>query len=105
MTSPLVGRLSPNHANQSLPGMVLPAYQSTTLGELMPSIGAHLGVPGFAEDAFRLPESTRYVVVLIDGLGWNLLRRAARETPYLASLLGSAQPITSAVPRKYVRTM
>jgi Type I phosphodiesterase / nucleotide pyrophosphatase len=105
MTSPLVGRLSPDHANQSLPGMVLPAYQSTTLGELMPSIGAHLGVPGFAEDAFRLPESTRYVVVLIDGLGWNLLRRAARETPYLASLLGSAQSITSAVPSTTVTSL
>jgi len=105
MTSPLVGRLSPDHANQSLPGMVLPAYHSTTLGELMPSIGAHLGVPGFAEDAFRLPESTRYVVVLIDGLGWNLLRRAARETPYLASLLGSAQPITSAVPSTTVTSL
>ena len=45
----------------------------------MPSIGAHLGVPGCTEDAFRLPQSTRYVVVLIDGLGWNLLRRAVRR--------------------------
>jgi Type I phosphodiesterase / nucleotide pyrophosphatase len=126
MTSPLVESSSPpadEHANsdqhasdqhrpdqtipasQSLPGMVVPAYQSTTLGELMPSIGAHLGVSGFTEDAFRLPQSARYVVVLIDGLGWNLLRRAAREAPYLASLLGSAQPITSAVPSTTVTSL
>ena len=85
--------------------MVVPAYQSTTLGELMPSIGAHLGVPGYAEDAFRLPESTRYVVVLIDGLGWNLLRRAVVAAPFLGSLLGGAQPITSAVPSTTVTSL
>lgn len=92
-------------SSQSLPDMVVPAYQSTTLGELMPSIGAHLGVSGFTQDAFRLPQSARYVVVLIDGLGWNLLRRAAREAPFLASLLGSAQPITSAVPSTTVTSL
>jgi len=92
-------------ASRPLPAMVIPAYWSTTLGELMPSIGAHFGVPGFAEDAFRLPEAARYVVILIDGLGWNLLRRAAREAPYLASLLGSAQPITSAVPSTTVTSL
>jgi len=118
MSSPLAGsskplaeqRASPQKArpessSKSLPDMVLPAYQSTTLGELMPSIGAHLGVAGFTEDAFRLPQSARYVVVLIDGLGWNLLRRAAREAPYLASLLGSAQPITSAIPSTTVTSL
>jgi Type I phosphodiesterase / nucleotide pyrophosphatase len=106
MTSPLVGRSSPEvQASQPLPGMVVPAYRSTTLGELMPSIGAHLGVSGFSEDAFRLPPSARYVVVLIDGLGWNLLHRAAREAPFLASLLGSAQPITSAVPSTTVTSL
>jgi hypothetical protein len=92
-------------SSQALPDMVVPAYESTTLGELMPSIGAHLGVSGFTQDAFRLPQSARYVVVLIDGLGWNLLRRAAREAPFLASLLGSAQPITSAVPSTTVTSL
>jgi Type I phosphodiesterase / nucleotide pyrophosphatase len=116
MTSPLVESSSPPAdqqgrpdqivpASQSLPAMVVPAYQSTTLGELMPSIGVHLGVSGFTEGALRLPQSARYVVVLIDGLGWNLLRRAAHEAPYLASLLGSAQPITSAVPSTTVTSL
>jgi hypothetical protein len=92
-------------ASQPLPGMIVPRYNSATLGELLPSIGAHLRVPEFSEDAFRLPQSARYVVVLIDGLGWNLLRRAVREAPYLASLLGSAQPITSAVPSTTVTSL
>jgi predicted AlkP superfamily pyrophosphatase or phosphodiesterase len=90
---------------QSLPEMVVPAYQSTTLGELMPSIGAHLGVPGCTEDSYGLPHSARYVVVLIDGLGWNLLRRALLAAPFLASLLGGAQPITSAVPSTTVTSL
>jgi hypothetical protein len=122
MISPLVGSSSPPAkrganfdkderpdqlaaASQVLPGMVIPTYRSSTLGELLPSIGAHLGVSNFTEDAFRLPESARYVVLLIDGLGWNLLRRAAREAPYLASLFGSAQPITSAIPSTTVTSL
>jgi hypothetical protein len=106
MTSPVVGRSSPEvPAVQSLPDMIVPAYQSTTLGELMPSIGAHLAVPGYSEDSFRLPQSSRYVVVLIDGLGWNLLRRAVVAAPFFRSLLGGALPITSAVPSTTVTSL
>jgi hypothetical protein len=106
MTSPAVGRSLPDvPAGQSLPEMVVPAYQSTTLGELMPSIGAHLGVPGCTEDAYGLPQSARYVVVLIDGLGLNLLRRGVLAAPFFASLLGGAQPITSAVPSTTVTSL
>ena len=92
-------------ANQSLPEMVVPAYQSTTLGELMPSIGAHLGIPGCTEDVFGLPHSARYVVLLIDGLGLKLLRKAVLAAPFLGSLLGGAQPITSAVPSTTVTSL
>jgi hypothetical protein len=106
MTSSAVGRSSEEvPSSHSLPEMVVPAYQSTTLGELMPSIGAHLGVPGYVEDAFRLPEATRYVVVLIDGLGWNLLRRGLLAAPFLGSFFGGAQPITSAVPSTTVTSL
>jgi predicted AlkP superfamily pyrophosphatase or phosphodiesterase len=106
MTSAAVGRSSPEVPDgQSLPEIVVPAYESTTLGELMPSIGAHLGVPGCTDDAYGLPQSARYVVVLIDGLGWHLLRRAVLAAPFLASLLGGAQPITSAVPSTTVTSL
>ena len=85
--------------------LVLPAYGSASLGDLMPSIGAHLGVPGCREDVLRLPPADRYVVVLVDGLGWNLLRRSARDVPYLASLLGDARAITSGVPSTTVTSL
>ena len=52
---------------------VLPEYGSASLIDLMPSIGAHLGVPGCRDDVLGLPAAERYVVVLMDGLGWSLL--------------------------------
>ena len=42
---------------------------------------------------------------LIDGLGWNLLRRSVRDVPYLASLLGDAQSITAGVPSTTVTSL
>jgi hypothetical protein len=85
--------------------MVVPRYGDSTLADLMPSIGAHLGVPGCDRPAIELPDSDRYVVVLIDGLGWQLVRRAIQHVPYLAGLLGDAEPITSAVPSTTVTSL
>lgn len=85
--------------------LVRPAYGSASLVDLLPSIGAHLGVPGCDEDVLGLPAAERYVVVLIDGLGWNLLRRAVRDVPYLASLLGDARALTSGVPSTTVTSL
>lgn len=77
---------------------VVPAYGVSTLAELMPGIGARLGVPGCRTDRLGLPEARRYVVALVDGLGWHAIRRNLRAAPYLAALLGEATPITSGVP-------
>jgi hypothetical protein len=78
--------------------MIVPAYGSSTLADLMPSIGARLGVPGCPDDVLGLPAAKRYVVVLVDGLGWHAVRRNLRTAPYLAGLLGDATPITAGVP-------
>jgi Type I phosphodiesterase / nucleotide pyrophosphatase len=78
--------------------LVVPPYGSGTLTDLLPSIGAHLGVPGSDHDVLDLPAGDRYVVVLVDGLGWHLLRRAIRDVPYLASLLGDARSLSVGVP-------
>lgn len=85
--------------------LVRPAYGSASLVDLLPSIGAHLGVPGCPDDVLGLPAADRYVVVLVDGLGWNLLRRSVRDVPYLASLLGDARPLTSGVPSTTVTSL
>jgi predicted AlkP superfamily pyrophosphatase or phosphodiesterase len=62
-------------------------------------------VPGCDDDPLRLPAADRYVVVLVDGLGYSLLRRAAREVPYLAGLLGAASPLTAGVPSTTVTSL
>lgn len=73
---------------------VIPAYGTGTLAELLPAIGAQLGVAG-ASDALGLPPSRRYVVLLIDGLGWYQ-RGHWDAAPFLAGLAG--RPITCGVP-------
>ncbi len=96
---------TPGSMTTALPQMVVPAYGRSTIGDLMPSIGAHLGVPGCLDDPLGLAPSQRYVVLLIDGLGWNLVRRSVRDTPYLGYLLGDAQPITAGVPSTTVTSL
>lgn len=73
---------------------VIPAYGTGTLAELLPAIGAHLGVAG-ASDPLGLPDAARYVVLLIDGLGWYQ-REHWEAAPFLRGLAG--QPITCGVP-------
>ncbi len=77
------------------PAPLLPRYGESTLADLLPSLGAHLGVPG-ARDVLGISASQRYLVVLIDGLGAQLLAAYASEAPFLASLVG--RTITSGVP-------
>ena len=74
---------------------VLPRYGRSTLADLLPSLGAHLGLPG-VDDVLGLPPSDRYVLVLVDGLGRQLLDEYAGTAPYLASL--GERTISSGVP-------
>lgn len=74
---------------------LLPRYGEDSLADLMPSVLAALGVRG-EHDILGLPPSSRYCVVLVDGLGWRQLRSHPREAPFLASLPGRA--ITVGVP-------
>ncbi|HAM45233.1 MAG TPA: alkaline phosphatase family protein [Propionibacteriaceae bacterium] len=73
---------------------VIPAYGVNTLADLLPSVGAHLGIG--SSDVLGLPESQRYVVLLIDGLGTEQLARHSELAPYLSSLNGPS--LTCGVP-------
>ena len=92
MTQPAVSEPA-----SALAPMVLPSYGSSTLADLMPAISARLGLPDYS-DRLGLPASDRYVVAMVDGLGWHLVRGAIRDVPYLGSLLGDARPVTACVP-------
>lgn len=76
---------------------VLPRYFGGSLAEVLPSAVAALGVSGWT-NTFALPPSGSYVVLMIDGLGWHLLRDNADDAPYLSSLAETADPITCGVP-------
>ncbi|AOW91722.1 phosphodiesterase [Rhodococcus sp. WMMA185] len=73
----------------------LDVYSQPTLSTLMPSVLASLSVSGEA-NRLDLPDSKRTVVLLIDGLGWNLLNRHREYAPFLDSLSG--QPIRAGFP-------
>ncbi|MFK0086973.1 alkaline phosphatase family protein [Pseudomonas sp. NPDC090755] len=73
--------------------MALPFNDSQLMGETWPglanltqSILAALGGQGF-RNSFRLDRSQATCLLLIDGLGWNLLQEHARHAPFLASLV------------------
>jgi predicted AlkP superfamily pyrophosphatase or phosphodiesterase len=76
---------------------VLPRYFSGSIAEVLPSAVAALGADEFT-NAIGLPAQRAYVVLLVDGLGWNLLREHAADAPYLSSLVPGAEPITCGIP-------
>jgi predicted AlkP superfamily pyrophosphatase or phosphodiesterase len=100
MTQPTV-----SEPDSALAPMVLPRYGASTLADLLPAIGAHLSLPDSGEDRVGLASSDRYVVVMVDGLGWHLVRSSISHLPYFASLLGDARPITAGVPSTTVTSL
>lgn len=73
----------------------LPDYGAASLADLLPSIGAVLGLPN-AADTIGLPPAQKYLIFLVDGLGAAILDEYAEHAPYLASLQG--QGLTCGVP-------
>jgi hypothetical protein len=76
-----------------------PAYEDRSLGDVLPAVARAMGVEaGFHESSLVLPEAQRYVVFLIDGLGYELLQAHPEDAPFLHSLLGEHPPATVGVP-------
>lgn len=85
--------------------MTLPDYSAGSLADVLPSLAAGLGVPGFA-DRLRVGELTKAVVLLVDGLGWELLRQHGDAAPFLSGLLAdSGRSITVGFPSTTVTSM
>lgn len=85
---------------------VAPAYSSRSLADVLPAVARALGVgPALGVDGadgpasgLVLPEARKYVVFLVDGLGFELLRDHPDEAPFLHSLLAGTTPATVGVP-------
>ncbi|MFE0177278.1 alkaline phosphatase family protein [Streptomyces sp. NPDC059002] len=82
----------------------VPAYGTGSLADLLPTLIAHQGVPGYDEPVIpELAPADRNCVFLIDGLGWEQLKAHPAEAPFLTSLIessrgGTGQPITAGFP-------
>ncbi|MFD2081159.1 alkaline phosphatase family protein [Actinopolymorpha cephalotaxi] len=61
---------------------MLPRYGAGALSDVVPSALAALGLEG-ERDLLGLPPADRYVVLLVDGLGWHLLHAHAEDAPFL----------------------
>jgi hypothetical protein len=73
----------------------VPEYGRRSLADLSSSVLAALGVPGH-DDVLDLPPLPRACVLLVDGLGWDLLRAHAADAPFLSSL--AARELTAGFP-------
>ncbi len=82
------------------PDVVLPDYGHSTLADLLPAIGAHLGLAG--PDPLGLPEGNRWVVLLVDGLGARQLAAHAAHAPFLS---GATRQLTAGVPSTTVTSL
>ena len=87
-------------------GLLPPRYDQTGLAGVLPAVAASLGVPRYAASAhLELPEARRAVVVLVDGLGYELIRRRGGHAPFLRSLLPAAYRITAGFPATTATSM
>ncbi|MEO5711791.1 MAG: nucleotide pyrophosphatase/phosphodiesterase family protein [Nocardioidaceae bacterium] len=78
---------------------VEPAYGGRSLGDVLPAVSRALGVEaGLPATTLELPEALAYVVFLIDGLGYELLRDHPNQAPFLHELLDGQPPATVGVP-------
>lgn len=75
---------------------VLPRYGTRSLAEVLPALTAALGVAGVA-DGLAIPPVRVAGLLLVDGLGTNLLRRHAADAPFLSGL-PDAGPLTAGFP-------
>jgi hypothetical protein len=80
---------------RSPPAAPLPRYGTRSLGELVPSLLSSLGVADFA-NPLAIEPAVRVCLLLVDGLGWELLRANPGSAPFLNSI--AYEPLTTGFP-------
>jgi len=75
----------------------LPRYSESSLDALATSVLASLSVPG-EPNPLKLPPADRVCVLVIDGLGWELLSAHPAAAPFLSELAMTSSPLTAGFP-------
>ena len=83
---------------------LIPRYGESSLADLATSILASLGVPGEA-NPLDLASASRVCLLVIDGLGWELLRQHPAAAPFLSELARSGRPLTAGFPATTVTSL
>jgi hypothetical protein len=82
----------------------LPGYGRSTLADLSQSVLASLGAPG-ADNVLGLPQVSRVCLLVVDGLGWELLRAQRQAAPFLAALAETRCWLTAGFPATTVTSL
>jgi hypothetical protein len=83
-----------------------PDWSTGSLASVLPSVADRLGVRELSgRDVFDLPEARRAVVVLVDGLGYDLLRQRSGHAPFLRRLLPTARRVPCGFPSTTATSM
>jgi hypothetical protein len=75
----------------------LPKYAESSLDALGTSVLASLGVPD-EPNPLRLAPASRVCLLLVDGLGWELLRAHPAAAPFLSEIAMNSAPLTVGFP-------
>jgi Type I phosphodiesterase / nucleotide pyrophosphatase len=89
-------------APMSLP--TVPHYGEGSLADLACSLLASLGVRG-EPNALGLSPTTRACLLIVDGLGWELLRDHPAAAPFLSELAVTGRPLTAGFPATTVTSL
>jgi hypothetical protein len=81
-----------------------PRYGESSLADLATSVLASLGVHGEA-NPLGLASVSRVCLLVIDGLGWELLRQHPAAAPFLSELAMSGRPLTAGFPATTVTSL
>ncbi len=82
----------------------LPCYGESSLADLGSSVLASLGVAGEA-NPLQLADADRVCLLVVDGLGWDLLREHPAAAPFLSELAMSGRSLTAGFPATTATSM
>jgi len=82
----------------------VPSYGESSLADLSASILASL-TGDAAGNVLGLPDAGRACLLIVDGLGWELLRAHQAAAPFLAELAFNSRPLTAGFPATTVTSL
>src|SRR5487761_674470 len=85
---------------------IVPSYGAAALGDLSSSMLASLDPEApESQNVLGLPSTRRACLLIVDGLGWELLRDHPAAAPFLAELSFNGWPLTAGFPATTVTSI